>query len=166
MAEEQPVSRIVLFVCHLTWRLSKFSFPNAERQTFLFHERVAARTSSGMFPSLDEMFSRYRTGQFHFLPFKPARFGGFSGKQTVAQNHRRNFRSRDRGKISNKFLAPGLAPHARKNVEQFPAVAAKDGLHVAIQTAVRAAGKIGAILALCALIMKCPAHLHKSRRKR
>jgi hypothetical protein len=119
-----------------------------------------------MFPCLDEMFRCRRTGQFYFLPFKPARFGVFSGKQTVAQNHRRNFRARDRGKISDKFLAPSHATHTRKNVEQFPAVAAENGLHVAIQTAVRATGKIGAILALRALIMKCAAHWPKSRRKR
>jgi hypothetical protein len=137
---------------------SKCSFPNPERQTFLLHERAAARASPRMLPCLDEMFRRHRTFQFHFLPLKLARRGAFPGEQTVPQNHRWNFRSRERGKIPGKFPVPHHATHPRKNVEQFPALAADDGLHVAIQTAVRAAGNSGAILALCALIEKRLAH--------
>jgi hypothetical protein len=116
-----------------------------------------------MFPSLDKMFCRRRTGQFYFLPFKLARFGGLRSKQTVAQNHRRNLRPRERGKFPGKFLAPHHPAHAGKNIEQFPALAAEDGLHVAIQAAIRAAGKAGAILALRAVKMKRLAHAIKSR---
>jgi hypothetical protein len=139
-------------------RTEKLSFPNSERQPFLLHERVAARASPRMLPCLYEMFRRRRTGQFYFLPFKPARRGAFRGEQTVPQNHRRDFRTHKRGKIPGHFLVPGHTAHTRKNVKQFPALAADDGLHVAIQTAFRAAGNAGVILALCAVVVKCPAH--------
>jgi len=125
---------------------------------------VAARAAPRMFPCLDEMFRRHRTGQFHFLPFKPARCGMFRGEQTVPQNHRWNFRQHEGGKFPRKFPVPGHATHPRKNVEQFPALATEDGLHVAIQTAVRPAGNVGVILALRTVKMKGPAHLSKSCR--
>jgi hypothetical protein len=138
-------------------------FPDPERQTFLLQECMAAWAMSRMFPSLDEMFRHRRTGQFHLLPFKLARFSGLRSKQTFAQNHRRNLRPHERGKFPGKFLAPHHLAHAGKNVEQFPALTAEDGLHIAIQTAVRAAGKPGAILALRAVKMKRLAHAIKSR---
>jgi hypothetical protein len=60
------------------------SFPNPERQTFLLYKRVAASAMPRMLLRLDEMFRHGWTGKFHFLPFKPARFGGFRLEQTVA----------------------------------------------------------------------------------
>jgi hypothetical protein len=53
---------------------------------------------------------------------------------------------------------PGLAAHPGKDIEEFPTLAADDGLHVAIQTIVRATGYPGAILALGAMIMIGPSH--------
>ena len=45
-----------------------------------------------------------------------------------------------------------------KDVEEFPTLAADDGLHVAIQAVIRTAGNPGAILALGAMIMTGPSH--------
>jgi hypothetical protein len=135
-----------------------FSFPNSERQTLLLHERVAARATSRIFPRLHEMFRRHRTRQFYSMPFKPSRISAFRREQTFPENHRRNFLSGERGKISCEFRAPRPAAHARENVEQLPALAADDRLHVAIQPAVRAAGNVGAKLALRTFKKKRLAH--------
>jgi hypothetical protein len=92
------------------------------------------------------------------VPFKPARISAFRSEQTFPENHRRNFLSGERGKISCEFRAPRRAAYARENVEQFPAFAADDGLHITIQPAVRAAGNVGAILALRTFKKKRLAH--------
>jgi len=131
----------------------KFSLPNPIGKTFLFHERPAARATPGVFPRFDKMFCRDRAGRLHFLPFKPARRGRFGDEQTVPQNHRRNFRARERGKFAGQFFAPNHAAHSRKNIEQFPAFAAGNRLDVAINSFVRAAGNICAIPAMRALVM-------------
>jgi hypothetical protein len=92
------------------------------------------------------------------VPFKPSRISAFRREQTFPKNHRRNFLSGECGKIPRKFRAPRRASYARKYVEQLPALAADDRLHVAIQPAVRAAGNVGAILALRTFKEKRLAH--------
>jgi hypothetical protein len=111
-----------------------------------------------MFPCLNEMFCRHWTFQFYFLPFKLAWHHAFWGEQAVPQNYRGNFRPHKRGKIPGQFLVPGLAAHPGKDVEEFPTFAADDGLHIAIQTIVRATGNPRAVLALGAMIMISPSH--------
>jgi len=142
------------------------SFPDPERNSFLGHERVAARAAARMLPGLDEMLGRDRSGGIDLPPFKLARHRGFRSEQAVAQPHRGNFRARAGGKLARQFLVPGLTPHPRKDVEQIPALMAVDGLHVAIQAAVRTAGNVGVILALRALEMIRPAHGFQSGRNR
>jgi hypothetical protein len=92
------------------------------------------------------------------VPFKPSQISAFRREQTFPENHRRNFLPGERGKIPREFRAPRRAAHTRKNVEQFPALAADDRLHLAIQPAVRAAGNAGAILALRTFKKKRLAH--------
>jgi hypothetical protein len=93
------------------------SFPNPQRRAFRFHEGMTARAASGILPGLDGVFRGDRTGQFYFVPFKPARFGGPGGEQTVPQDDRRNFQRFEGGKCAGKFPVPDDAAHARKNVE-------------------------------------------------
>jgi hypothetical protein len=104
------------------------------------------------------MFRGHGTGQFHFVPFKLARRSAFQREQTVPKNYRRNFRSGECGKIPPEFRVSRHAAHLRENIKQFAAVAAEDGLHAAIHTALRPAGNGGAILALRTFKMKCLAH--------
>ena len=64
---------------------------------------------------------------------------------TFLQNHRRNFGPEEAGKFY-EFQCVRKPALAREDIEQFPAVAAHDGLNRAMQTAVLAARNFRAVL--------------------
>jgi len=63
------------------------------------------------------------------------------GEQAVAQNTG-GISSRVKAKISGPVPDARLAAHPCEDIEQFPALTAMDGLHVAIQAAVGPAGNV------------------------
>src|ERR1035437_6781038 len=111
--------------------------PEPERQAVLLQKISAARTAPRIVPRLHQMFRLNRTRQREFLPHQR------SSRPATAQNHRRNFRPEKLKKFCHCARPP---PHSREDIEQLAAVAAPHGLHLAMQTAVRAARNLRAVL--------------------
>ena len=64
----------------------------------------------------------------------------------IAQDAGRYFWTKEAGKFT-VFLCPGAPPYAEVDIQQFPAIAADHGLHVAMPAAGRAATDLGAVMA-------------------
>lgn len=108
-------------------------------------------------PRFHEMGRFDRASEFEIAPNEPARWFAPRMHRTFAQNHRGNFGA-IKSRESNDVGGADMPALPGENVEQFFAVAADDGLDLAMHAAIRAAGDSGAVLALRTFKNVSPAH--------
>ena len=137
-----------------------FSLPKPERPSVFFQEIAAARAASRVIPRHDVMFGVDRTGEFEFVPDQRPHRKVQGMERAVAQNCRRNFRPQRADEFPRgDFLFWLPTAHAGGNIIQFAAITADDRLHFTVDAAIRAAGKLRAILAPRTIKMERLAHL-------
>jgi len=127
------------------------SIPQPEGDTVLLHEIPAARAAAWIVPRFHRMLGFHGTGRNEFLPDQTGIFA-------IAQNYGRNFRAEKAGELG--WLAGIIrpAPEFREDIVEFAAIAACDRLHLAMNAAVRPAGKIRAVMTQRTFKVIRPAH--------